>query len=77
MANKLLADSNRASLREIIEDNNDWGLTPVSGVTRARRFRTSSITATKETTVSEEIRDDRMVSSVIEVAAMSGGEIAW
>lgn len=77
MANPLLADSNRASLREIIESNTDWGTTPISGVTRARRFRTSSITATKETTVSEEIRDDRMVSSVIETAAMSGGEIAW
>lgn len=77
MANKLLADSNRASLREIIESNVAWGETPATGVTRARRFRTSSITASKETTVSEEIRDDRMVSSVIETAAMSGGEIAW
>lgn len=77
MANKLLADSNRASLREIIEDNDHWGETPVNGVTRARRFRTSSIAATKDTATSEEIRDDRMVSSVIETAAMSGGEIAW
>lgn len=77
MANKLLADSNRASLREIIEDNDHWGETPVNGVSRARRFRTSSIAATKDTATSEEIRDDRMVSSVIETAAMSGGEIAW
>ena len=77
MANKLLADSNRASLREIIESNAAWGETPAAGVTRARRFRTSSITATKETVESEEIRDDRMISSVIETAAMSGGEIAW
>jgi hypothetical protein len=77
MANKLLADSNRASLREIIESNVAWGETPTAGVTRARRFRTSSITATKETVESEEIRDDRMISSVIETAAMSGGEIAW
>jgi hypothetical protein len=77
MANKLLADSNRASLREIIESNAAWGETPANGVTRARRFRTSSITASKETVESEEIRDDRMISSVIETAAMSGGEIAW
>lgn len=77
MVNPLLADSNRASLREIIESNTNWGATPTTGVTRARRFRTSSITASKETAVSEEIRDDRMVSSVIETAAMSGGEIAW
>lgn len=77
MANPLLADSNRASLREIIEENNCWGDTPVNGISRARRFTSSSITATKETTVSDEIRDDRMVSSVIETSAMSGGEINW
>lgn len=77
MANKLLADSNRASLREIIESNSAWGTTPTSGVTRNRRFTSSSLAATKETTVSDEIRADRMVSSVIETAAMSGGEINW
>ncbi|UIS25211.1 putative major tail tube protein [Erythrobacter phage vB_EliS-L02] len=77
MANKLLADSNRASLREIIESNSAWGTTPASGVTRNRRFTSSSLAATKETTVSDEIRADRMVSSVIETAAMSGGEINW
>lgn len=74
---KLLADSNRASLREIIEDNAFWGVTPTTGKSRARRFKTSSITATKSTAVSDEIRDDRMVSSVIETEATSGGDIAW
>lgn len=77
MANKLLADSNRASLREIIESNAAWGETPAAGTTRARRFTSSSIAATKETVTSDELRDDRMVSSVIETAAMSGGEINW
>jgi len=77
MANKLLAESNRASLREIIESNAAWGETPASGVTRNRRFTSSSLAATKETVVSDEIRADRMVSSVIETAAMSGGEINW
>lgn len=77
MANKLLADSNRASLREIVENNDFWGETPVAGVTRQRRFTTSSIVPTKETATSEEIRDDRMVSSIIETAASSGGEINW
>lgn len=75
--NPLLADSNRASLRELAEADDCWGQAPASGVTRARRFTSSSITATKETTVSDEIRDDRMVSSVIETAATSGGEINW
>lgn len=74
---KLFADSNRASLREIIENNEQWGVTPVAGVTRARRFTSSSITVSKETAVSDEIRDDRMVSSVIETAASSGGDINW
>jgi hypothetical protein len=73
--NKLLADSNRASLREIVEATNDWGTTPANGVTRAIRFTSSSITVKKDTAVSNEIRDDRMVSSVIETAASSGGEI--
>lgn len=77
MSNRLLADSNRAGLREIIESTSAWGVTPANGVTRARRFTSSSIAATKETTVSDEIRADRMVSSVIETAAMSGGEINW
>lgn len=72
---KLFADSNRASLREAVESNTDWGTTPVNGVTRAIRFTSSSITVKKDTAVSNEIRDDRMVSSVIETAASSGGEI--
>lgn len=75
--NPLLADSNRASLRELEEANDCWGQAPATGVTRARRFTSSSITATKETAVSDELRDDRMVSSVIETAATSGGEINW
>jgi hypothetical protein len=75
MSNKLLADSNRASLREAVEATTDWGVTPANGVTRAIRFTSSSISVKKDTAVSNEIRDDRMVSSVIETAASSGGEI--
>lgn len=75
MAQKLLADSNRASLREAVEALDGWGETPVDGVTRAIRFTSSSISVKKDTATSNEIRDDRMVSSVIETAASSGGEI--
>jgi hypothetical protein len=74
---KLFADSNRASLREAVEDTQNWGVTPVNGKTRARRFTSSSIAVTKETVVSSEIRDDRMTSSIIETAASSGGDINW
>lgn len=69
------ADSNRASIRYIIEDPNCWGDTPTSGITRALRFTSSSLAASKETVVSDELRADRMVSSVIEVSAASNGEI--
>jgi hypothetical protein len=69
------ADSNRASIRYIAEDTADWGVTPASGNTRALRFTSSSLAASKETVVSDELRADRMVSSVIEVSAQSNGDI--
>lgn len=77
MSTKLFADSNRASLREIVEDTDYWGTTPATGKTRARRFTQSAIAVTKGTATSDEIRSDRMVSSVIETSASSGGDISW
>lgn len=77
MTTKLFAQSNRASLREAVEATDSWGETPTAGVTRARRFTNSSITVTKGTAVSDEIRDDRMVASIIETSASSAGDIAW
>lgn len=67
------AESNRTSIRYIAEAT--WGATPGSGTTRAMRITSSSLVASKETQVSEEIRADRMVPSVIEVSAMSSGSI--
>lgn len=75
MTRKLLADANRAALREIIEANDDWGTTPATGISRGVRFTQSSIAVTKETAKSDEIRSDRMVSSIIETAASSGGDL--
>jgi hypothetical protein len=75
MTRKLLADSNRAAIREIPELNSDWGTTPAAGVTRAVRFTKSSITVAKNTAVSNEIRSDRMVSSIIETGASSAGDL--
>jgi len=69
------ADSNRVSLRYIIENPAAWGVTPASGVVREIRLTSSSLAASKETVTSDELRADRMVSSVVEVAAMSGGDI--
>ncbi|MDW9531872.1 hypothetical protein GOB39_20060 [Sinorhizobium meliloti] len=69
------ADSNRASIRYIAESTSAWGTIPANGNTRPLRFTSSSLTAQKETTTSEELRADRMVSSVPEVSASSEGEI--
>jgi hypothetical protein len=71
------AEANRASLRYIKEQTNLWGTTPGNGVTREMRITSSSITASKETAVSEEIRADRMIPSIAEVGASSGGEVNW
>lgn len=69
------AESNRAVLRYIPEDNDCWGATPASGNTREMRITSSSLTANKETVVSNELRADRMVADVIETAASSGGDV--
>ncbi len=71
----IFADSNRASMRYIREDVNTWGVSPTSGKTRRMRFTGSTLNAQKNTVTSEEIRDDRMVSAIIEVGANSSGEL--
>lgn len=67
------ADANRAQIRYIEEST--FGVTPASGDSREVRLTSSSLTANKETVVSDELRADRMVSDIVEVAASSGGEI--
>lgn len=71
----VFADSNRASIRYIAESIAAWGETPASGNTRFLRFTSSTLSANKETVVSDELRADRMVSSVPEVGATSEGEV--
>lgn len=67
------AESNRASLRYIAEAT--WGTQPGSGTTKEMRYTSSSLVTGKETQTSNEIRADRMVSNIIEVAGTSSGEI--
>lgn len=67
------AEANRASIRYIKEST--WGTVPGSGTTREMRLKSSSLTASKETQTSDEIRADRMVPNIIEVGASSGGNI--
>lgn len=73
MAN--FADSNRASLRYLAEDPNGWGITPASGAPREMRITGSQLAAQKETVTSDELRSDRMVPNIVEVAASAEGEI--
>ncbi|USN15492.1 tail tube-like protein [Brevundimonas phage vB_BpoS-Kikimora] len=75
MALQIFADSNRARLRYIKEDENAWGTTPSSGRTRELRYTGSTINANKETATSEEIRADRMVADYIETGARSNGDV--
>lgn len=75
MAN--FSDSNRAGIRLIQENNLTWGVSPTSGKTREIRITSSSLAAEKETVVSDELRSDRMVSSVVEVAASTTGDINY
>ncbi len=69
------ADSNRVSLRRIEESV--WGTTPGTGSARELRITSSSLTPSKETVVSDELRADRMVGSITEVAASVEGDIGF
>lgn len=67
------AEANRAQLRYIKESV--WGVTPANGKTTEARIVDSSITRTKNTQTSKEIRADRMVPNIAEVGSSSGGTI--
>lgn len=69
------ADSNRASLRYLLEDANAWGVTPANGSPREMRITGSQLAYQKETVTSEELRSDRMVPNIVEVGASAEGEI--
>jgi len=75
MAALSAAESNRASIRYIKEAV--WGTTPASGTAREYRLTGSSLAASKNTKTSDELRADRMVPSIVEVAAKSAGDIKW
>jgi hypothetical protein len=67
------AESNRAVLRYIAESV--WGTTPASGTTKEMRITSSSISVSKDTKQSEELRSDRMISSIIETSASTSGDV--
>lgn len=71
------ADSNRASLRYLLEDPNGFAITPASGSPREMRITTSNLAYDKATETSQELRSDRMVSSIVEVGASTAGDIEF
>jgi hypothetical protein len=71
----VIAESNRALVRYINEVT--WGTTPGSGVVKTVSMLNSSLSASKETQQSETIRADRMIPSIIEVAASTEGDIEF
>ena len=50
--------------------------TPGSGTSKELRYTSSSLVTGKETKTSDEIRADRMVPNIIEVAGMSSGDLS-
>ena len=69
------AESNRAVV--LYSNEVTWGTAPSSGVVKAMRITSSSLVAAKDTQQSEEIRSDRMIPSIIEVAASTEGEVEF
>lgn len=67
------AESNRARLLYMPEVV--WGTIPGSGTVKTARLLSSGLIASKETKMSDEIRADRMVPSIIETAASTGGDV--
>jgi hypothetical protein len=70
----IFADSNRARMR-YIRTTDGWGTIPTAGSTRELRYTGSTVTASKQTVISDEIRADRMIPDVIETSAKSAGQV--
>lgn len=72
-ANENFADSNRARVAWKKEDV--FGTTPTPADMQVARYTSSSLTLTKETSTSDEIRSDRQVPDVTELSASTGGDL--
>lgn len=72
----IFSDANRARMRYALESDTTWGTIPASGITRELRFTGSTISPQKTTAVSDEIRADRMISDIVQVAVKTTGDIS-
>jgi hypothetical protein len=67
------ADSNFGRVAYVAETT--FGTTPATPTMKIARMTSSDFTVSKETSVSDEIRSDRMISTVTETSVTSGGSI--
>lgn len=70
-----IADTNRVSVLYAVESS--WGETPSSPDMTSLRVTSESLTHQKQTSISSEIRSDRMKSDVIETGARAEGDLLF
>ena len=68
-----MSDANRVRLAYVEETS--FGVLPGSPSTKALRYTGESLVSSRETTESQEIRDDRQIADLIEVGIGAGGGI--
>lgn len=70
-----ISDSNFGRLAYIAESS--FGITPATPAMQILRVTSSDFGSQKETAISDELRSDRMVSTMAETAAMSSGSLNY
>lgn len=69
------ADGNRVGIRMVQESS--FGVTPASATWDALRIKSESLSHSKQTVMSEELRADRMRDDILEVQASGGGDFSF
>ena len=70
-----MSDSNREQMRYVEEDT--WGTTPATRDLQELRILSESLKHTIENVTSNEIRNDRQITGLIQTGSSAGGDIAF
>jgi len=70
-----MSDSNRVQMRYVEEDT--WGTTPATRDLQELRIVSESLKHTIENVTSNEIRDDRQTTDLIQTGSSAGGDVAF
>jgi len=70
-----MSDSNRVQMRYVEED--DWGTTPPTRDLQELRIVSESLKHTIENVTSNEIRDDRQTTNLIQTGSSAAGDLAF